>query len=48
MDHVNRAISSVEQKWASQIKWEALGKVWGIKMLRVYLIGKHFTAWGDH
>ena len=48
MDHVDRAMSAVDKGWSSQIELEALGKVWGMKMLMLYLIGKHFTAWGDH
>ena len=49
VDHVDRALSVVEQGWSSQIEWEALGKVGGIKMhLRSYLFGHHFTVWADH
>ena len=47
VDHMDRALSAVEQGWSSHIEWEGLGKVWGMKMLRTYLIGQHFTAWGD-
>ena len=48
VDHVDRALSVVEQGWNSQIEWEALGKTWGMRMLRSYLVGQHFTSWGDH
>ena len=48
VDHVDRALSAVEQGWSSQIEWEALGKAWGMRMLRSYLVGQHFTSWGDH
>ena len=48
VDHVDRALSVTEQGWGSQIEWESLGKSWGMQMLRPYLIGKHFTSWGDH
>ena len=48
VDHVDRALSAVEQGWNSQIEWEALGKTWGMRMLRSYLVGQHFTSWGDH
>ena len=37
-----------EQGWDSQINWESLAKVWGMMMFRPYLIGVHFTSWGDH
>ena len=48
VDHVDRARSATEQGWDSQIEWGSLGKSWGMQMLRSYLIGKHFTSWGDH
>ena len=48
VDHVDRALSVVEQGWNSQIEWESLGKSWGMQMLRSYLVGQHFTSWGDH
>ena len=37
-----------EQGWDSQIDWERPAKVWGMMMHRPYLIGVHFTSWGDH
>jgi hypothetical protein len=48
VDHVDRAMSATEQGWRSQIEWESLAKAWGMTMLRPYLVGKHFTSWGDH
>jgi hypothetical protein len=48
IDHIDRALSKVEQGWASQIEWECLGQCWGMLMLRSYLIGSNFTSWCDH
>ena len=48
VDHCSRALSAYEQGWKSQIDWESLAKTWGMMMYRPYLIGVHFTAWGDH
>ena len=31
-----------------QIERESLAKTWGMMMFRPYLIGVHFTSWGDH
>ena len=44
VDHTSRALSQYEQGW----DWESLAKVWGMMMFRPYLIGVHFTSWGDH
>ena len=48
VDHVDRALSTTEQGWESQLEWENLAKSWGMNMLRTYLVGKKFTSWGDH
>ena len=48
VDHVDRALSTTEQGWESQLEWESLAKSWGMNMLRTYLVGKKFTSWGDH
>ena len=48
VDHTSWALSAYEQGWESQIDWESLAKVWGMMMFRPYLIGVHFTSWGDH
>ena len=48
VDHTSRALSTYEQGWQSQIDWESLAKTWGMMMFRPYLIGVHFTSWGDH
>ena len=48
VDHRSRALSAYEQGWQSQIDWESLAKTWGMVMFRPYLIGVHFTSWGDH
>ena len=48
VDHVDRALSAAEQAWQSQIEWESLAKAWGMRQLRAYLVGSHFTSWGDH
>ena len=48
VDNTSRAMSAYEQGWVSQINWESLAKTWGMMMFRPYLIGVHFTSWGDH
>ena len=48
VDHASRALSHAEQRWRSQIDWESLGKSWGMTQFRHYLVGRHFTSWGDH
>ena len=48
VDHASRALSLTEQRWESQIDWESLAKSWGMLMFRHFLIGAHFTSWGDH
>jgi hypothetical protein len=48
VDHASRALSQTEQRWDSQIDWESLAKTWGMLMFRHFLIGTHFTSWGDH
>ena len=48
VDHVSRALSEQEKRWESQIDWESLAKVFGMKMFRHFLIGNKFTAWTDH
>ena len=48
VDLMSRALSAYEQGVDSQIDWESLAKVWGMMMFWPYLIGVHFTSWGDH
>ena len=48
VDHASRALSAAEQRWNSHIDWESLGKSWGMTQFRHYLVGRHFTSWGDH
>ena len=47
IDHISRALSDHEKAWKSQIEWESLGKMWGMMSFRPYLVGSHFTSWGD-
>ena len=48
VDHTSRALSESEQRWKSQIDWESLAKSWGMVQFRHFLVGTHFTSWGDH
>ena len=47
IDHISRALSDHEKAWKSQIEWESLAKMWGMTEFRPYLVGSHFTSWGD-
>ena len=47
IDHLSRALSEHEKAWKSQIEWESLAKMWGMTAFRPYLVGTHFTSWGD-
>ena len=47
VDHISRALTKEEKNWQSQIDWESLAKSWSMEQFRFYLMGKHFTAWGD-
>ena len=44
VDHVDRALSTTEQGWESQLEWESLAKSWGMNMLRTYLAVKQLQS----
>ena len=48
VDHASRDLSPSQQRRRSPINWEILGKSWHKTQFRHYLVGRHFTSWGNH